>query len=68
MCCGFILITPSAAYQEYLVTLQASAMQGLLGGAQAVRFDGVGHALSSQLLGLELVHLLAQQHATAADR
>jgi hypothetical protein len=50
------------------MTLQASAMQGLLGGAQAVRFEGVGHALSSQLLGLELVHMLAQQHASAADR
>lgn len=57
-----------AAYQEYLLTLQARAMQGQLGGAHAARFDGLSCALTAQLLGLELVHLLAQQHAAAPGR
>jgi hypothetical protein len=50
-----------AAYQEYLVTLQARAMQGMLGGAHAARFDGLSSTLTAQLQGLELLHLLAQQ-------
>jgi hypothetical protein len=55
-------------YQEYLVTLQAMSMQGVLGGAHLPRFDGLSSSLGAQLQALELLHLLAQQQRGPINR
>lgn len=51
-----------SAHQEYLLTLQAKSMQGVLGAGHHARYDGAASTLASQLQALELLNLLAHQH------